>query len=176
MGRRLLPATKRRELDESTEQIFALKRRGIPTREIARRLNLPPGTVSNRITRALKLLARARENAADRWRTLELSRLEAVLAALWDKAIEGDLPTIDRLVRIVELQARLVGAFAQPQPQAAGKAAGVQIIIHRPDEKETRFIDGQAIEAPRQLETDARLAPATEATAIPAIDGPADSV
>lgn len=174
MGRRLLPATKRRELDESTEQIFAMKRRGIPTREIARQLNLPPGTVSNRVTRALKLLARARENAADRWRTLELSRLEAVLAALWDRAVAGDLPAIDRLVRVIELQARLAGAFAQPSTQAAGKAVAVQINIHKPEE--TRLIDGQATEAPRQLETDPGLAPATEATAIPAIDGPADFV
>jgi len=42
-------------------------------------------------------------------RQMDLARLDSLLMALWSRARAGDLPTIDRVLKILERRARLLG-------------------------------------------------------------------
>lgn len=68
---------------------------------------------------AWRLITRAMETVNDRTaedarvlRTLEAERLDAILQGVWDRAAEGDLPAVDRVLKIMERRARLFGLDA----------------------------------------------------------------
>jgi len=45
-------------------------------------------------------------------RALELLRLDELLNALWDTAIAGDLKAVDRVLKVMERRAKLLGLDA----------------------------------------------------------------
>jgi hypothetical protein len=53
--------------------------------------------------------------AVDEMRTLEGERLDALLAAVWKQAMDGDLKAVDRVLRIIDQRARLLGLNAPVQ-------------------------------------------------------------
>ena len=65
-------------------------------------------------------IAEATENA-DELRKLDLERLDAMALALWPKASKGDGPSIDRLLRIQERRAKLLGLDAPAKQELTGK-------------------------------------------------------
>jgi len=50
-------------------------------------------------------------------RVLELARLEAAHAALWPRAMQGHVPSVTALLRILDLKGRLQGLY---EPAAKG--------------------------------------------------------
>jgi hypothetical protein len=52
------------------------------------------------------------QEPADELRTLELDRLDQLLAAVWPLALQGDFQAIDRALKIGERRARLMGIDA----------------------------------------------------------------
>lgn len=48
-------------------------------------------------------------------RRLEEERLDALQVPLWDRAIDGDGPALDRVLRIIDLRCRLLGLNLPPQ-------------------------------------------------------------
>jgi hypothetical protein len=69
------------------------------------------------------VLAALRENVAEpnaEMRALELSRLDALQAALWTKATNGDLGSVDRVLKLMERRAKILGLDAPPQKPAEG--------------------------------------------------------
>ena len=52
---------------------------------------------------------------ADDYRGLHLARLERTLRAIWPRVLNGDLLAIDRALRILEREARLLGLDAPTQ-------------------------------------------------------------
>ena len=77
------------------------------------------GTAYNVVTQALA----AREaQSVDHMRDLKLARLEAAHAALWPRAMQGHVPSVAALLRILDLQCRLQGLYepvAKPGPKGA---------------------------------------------------------
>ncbi len=66
------------------------------------------GTAYNVVTQALA----AREaHSVDEMRGLELARLEAAHAALWPRAMQGHVPSVTALLRILDLECRLQGLY-----------------------------------------------------------------
>ena len=53
--------------------------------------------------------------AVEEMRTLEGERLDALLAAVWKQAMGGDLKAVDRVLRIIDQRARLLGLNAPVQ-------------------------------------------------------------
>ena len=53
------------------------------------------------------------------WRLLELERLNVIQSALWDKAMEGNIPTINALLRVFDLRAKLIGLYSPEKHQIA---------------------------------------------------------
>lgn len=57
------------------------------------------------------------EAHADEQRELEAARLDSLQQAIWDRAIAGDLPAVNGVLRIMERRARLLGLDAPARSQ-----------------------------------------------------------
>lgn len=66
------------------------------------------------------------ENLAE-WRLLELERLSGLQTAIWDKAMEGHVPTVNALLKIFDIRARLLGLFAPEKLQVQTQSENVSI-------------------------------------------------
>jgi hypothetical protein len=80
-------------------------------------------------------------------RQLELMRLDAVQHALWDRAIEGDLPAANCVLKIMDLRAKLVGLYKPERVElskwnfeAGDVDAEVERIIKIMNEREEEFM------------------------------------
>lgn len=58
------------------------------------------------------LLRRVEHEAADEARALEGARLDALHNAVWPAALAGDLPSVDRVLKISERRSKLLGLDA----------------------------------------------------------------
>ncbi len=75
------------------------------------------GTAYNVVTQALAV---RQAHSVDHRRDLELARLEAAHAALWPRAMQGHVPSVAAVLRILDLQCRLQGLYepaAKPGPK-----------------------------------------------------------
>lgn len=105
------------------QQAVELRRSGRSYREIAHANGIGVTTAHRLISGAM---AEARSAVAEdvvELRALELSRLDGLMVALWPKARQGDLGAVDRVLRIMERRARLLGLDA-PVKVARTNAAG----------------------------------------------------
>lgn len=107
-------------------QNSAAKARGIKNREAAlnlRRAGLSYERIGEKLglgkTMAHKLVQQGMEQArqqivagADELRAIEVSRLDGMLEKLWPKAAKGDPHSIDRVLKIGERRAKLLGLDA----------------------------------------------------------------
>lgn len=74
------------------------------------------------------------QEPAKELRTLEAERLDAMTLALWTRAQKGDLPAIDRLLRIMERRARLLGLDLPLAIDVGGREPITITIIDASDE------------------------------------------
>lgn len=74
------------------------------------------GAAYNLVNEALKI---ERREATEELRTLEALRLNALLAVYYPKALEGDGWSLDRVLRIMERRAQLLGLDAQAAQENA---------------------------------------------------------
>ena len=105
-GGRRLNATEKR-LDALT-----LRRRGSTFREIADKLGCSRAMVHKYVAGALREYAAANKEETEVYRALEADRLDALHAAIWPKAMNGDMRAVDRVLRIMERRAKLFGLDA----------------------------------------------------------------
>jgi hypothetical protein len=74
-------------------------------------------------------------------RVLELARLEAAQAALWPRAMQGHVPSVKALLRILDLECRLQGLYepaAKPGPKDHwDHCEGPPIVVISPDDCRT---------------------------------------
>jgi len=89
-----------------------LRRAGRSYREIAHQVGIGVASAHRLITAAIADVRAIVEDDAAEMRALELSRLDGLLAALWPKARQGNLGAVDRVLRIMERRARLLGLDA----------------------------------------------------------------
>jgi hypothetical protein len=93
-------------------QALELRKAGASYRTIAERLGYASASGAHKAV-ASALKATLREPAGE-VRTLELERLDAALLAIWRRVQNGDDRAIDRLLRIMERRARMLGLDATP--------------------------------------------------------------
>jgi hypothetical protein len=103
---------------------LALRRAGLGFREIGEQLGVPTSTAYDAVMGALRDAIEHRREAAEEVRQLEIERLDALLAAIWPKAGDGRLPQLDRVIRIMERRARLLGLDAPTRQEWAGPDGG----------------------------------------------------
>lgn len=98
--------SKRIERATRRAEAFALRRNGVSTATIAQHLGVHPRTVSTWIRDAIQAIP---EEEADAIRAMELERLDAIMAPQMRLALAGDGFAVDRVLRIMERRARLLG-------------------------------------------------------------------
>lgn len=100
------------------QECVRLRLAGLTHRQIGAQLGVAPSSAYKRITHALAEINRQVSESADELRTLEACRLNELLNALWVRAIGGDEKAIDRVLRIMERRARLLGLDAPTRTEA----------------------------------------------------------
>ena len=91
-------------------RLLELRRAGLTFQEIVdQHPDLGYKRASNAAQDATRALRKVLEEPARDVLALELSRLDALTQALWTAARRGDVKAVDRIVRIMERRARLLG-------------------------------------------------------------------
>jgi len=85
---------------------------GLNQREIAEKLGCSVGAVNGDIKAVFAELDEATAYSALQFRALELHRLDRLTAAIWRKALCGAMPAIDRVIKIMERRAKMLGLDA----------------------------------------------------------------
>lgn len=125
---------KARKLQHQVEAL-ELRRAGLGYTAIGARMGLGKSQAHRLVVAALDE-ARAQVSAnADDLRAEEVSRLDAMLTGLWPAARKGAVSAIDRVVKIMERRARLLGLDAPERKQLEGPKGGpIQAVSMSVDE------------------------------------------
>jgi transposase-like protein len=104
--------TGKKHMDAADRQRKALEARkaGATYDQIARQLDYASTASAYKAVKVA--LRKTLQEPADELRTLELTRLDALLIPVWSQAMKGSLPAIDRAIRIMERRAKLLGLDA----------------------------------------------------------------
>ena len=92
---------------DRTARALELRRSGATYEEIAQACGYR--SRSEAFQSIQRALSRVIEEPAQALREIEGQRLDAMQQAIWDKAMTGDLPAIDRMLRLMERRAKLFG-------------------------------------------------------------------
>jgi hypothetical protein len=106
---------------ERQRQALELRRMGLGFEAIAAQLGIGK-TQAHRLVVAGMADSRAQVAAsADELRTEELSRLDGMLQGLWPRARKGEVSVVDRVLKIAERRAKLLGLDAPEKRELFGK-------------------------------------------------------
>jgi transposase len=117
------------EVQERRKRALELRLSGMNQSQIAEEMGLHKSTISDYIQHALTNVTRER---AEEYLELELSRLDAMLAAIWPRIKELDTREqrdaqpwiIDRALAIMDQRARLTGVYKSAELKAIAEAKG----------------------------------------------------
>ena len=101
---------------ELEAECLRLRREGLTHRAIAARLGVAPATAYRRVRHALDEVNERNLEDAGTLRTLEMLRLDELQNAIWQRATDGDVRALDRILAIMARRAKLLGLDA-PQRQ-----------------------------------------------------------
>lgn len=138
---KLTPALRRKRALE-------LRLQGRMLWEIATELGVTAGAVSRMLTQTLEKIEVENLESAERLRTLEMVRLEKIGEALYWRAEQGELPAVDRYLKVRERYAKLLGLDLQQEKNEGG---GVVIVTGLPVELmgAGEVVDAEVVEIPQ---------------------------
>ena len=110
------------EREERRDKVMGLLLAGGSTRSIAKVVGVHHATVARDVDARLKGAAEACRSTAD-LRLIEEERLDALLLQWWGAA-QGDLHAFDRVLRLLERRAKLLGLDAAQKLEHTGKDGG----------------------------------------------------
>jgi DNA-binding CsgD family transcriptional regulator len=114
-------------------QCFELRKAGASYQEIARAMGLSHEGARKICKRVFRKLDEHTQESAREYRTLELGRIGALIKALWKRGLEGELKAIDRLTKLIDLEAELCGTKAASKIEVTGAEGGPLSVAVRPD-------------------------------------------
>jgi hypothetical protein len=132
---------------ERAAKALELRKGGKTFRQIGEEMGVSEPRAFQIIDRELERLNKRRAQSAEAVTRLELERLDTMLAACGEKAKGGDLNAIDRVLKITERRAKLLGldpGDKQPPPPQAGN----QLVLN----VQEMLVDRSANSQPRALE------------------------
>ena len=109
MPRKTKATTDKIKVAERRLQAIALRRSGLNYRDIGRHLGVSRTQAYNDVMHALDELNKLTLEATKIHQTLELDRLDGLMAAIWEQAQEGSLAAVDRVLKIMDRRAKLLG-------------------------------------------------------------------
>ena len=141
------------EREERRDKVMALALGGASVRQIARQVGVNHATVARDIHARLEAAA-AECPATPKYRELHRERINQLLAAWWPRARE-DHTALDRVLRLLEREAKLLGLDAPAKQEITGPDGGpVQVV--RPGLSELSTADLEALRALVGCKDDAR--------------------
>ncbi|MEV4091434.1 hypothetical protein [Streptosporangium saharense] len=106
-----VPLAKRVEVAERRAKVVQMRLAGLSYEVIAERLNIKGGarSASKDMTRALAAASKAQQESAEQLLDLEIKRLDRLMAALWPKALEGDVKAVETCEKLITRRTYLLG-------------------------------------------------------------------
>lgn len=105
---------------EKTLKALELRKRGMNYTQIGEKLGCARNTACRYVLSELENLADKCREEAVHVRDLELHRLDALYLKAWEAVEGGDLPAIDRCLRVQERRAKLLGLDAAQKVDVQG--------------------------------------------------------
>ena len=118
--------SRRVQAHERHLQALALRKAGATYQEIAKHLGY--AHAKGAYTAVASALRATLREPADEVRELEVARLDSALLAVWRRVQVGDDKAIDRLLRISERRAKLLGLDAAIRKELSGPAGSLLTI------------------------------------------------
>jgi len=126
-----LLSPRRIEAAERQRQAVEMRKAGATFPMIAEKLGYAStGGAYKAVMTALK---KTMQEPSDAVRNLELERLDALLLALWKQARDGNQGAVDRVLRIMERRAKLLGLDAPTKADITSGGAPLPIAIVKMD-------------------------------------------
>jgi hypothetical protein len=150
-----------------------LRKGGLTFRQIGERMGFSEQRAHRLVTEELQRLNADRAEAAAEVARLECERLDALLAAVWPEAQEGNLPAVDRVLAILARRAKMLGIDGE---QAAGAVVSQSVTVQLPEAERREAIRQVLISAGfKELEEGAPAGDVVDAApseAVEAMPGP----
>lgn len=83
--------------------------RGLPYREIAKNVGVSAATITQDFKAIMDAWRDVYAREIDEWVRLQLARADKMIDAMWDNAMAGDEKAVDRVIKLMEHQERLLG-------------------------------------------------------------------
>lgn len=128
MAARNAPGARTARKVEAQAKALELRRAGRSYSEIAAALGASKGFAHKLVHQGLADAREAIAGSADALRAEEASRLDALLTATWPDARRGNLSAVDRVLKIMERRAKLLGLDA-PERREIGGPHGAPIPV-----------------------------------------------
>jgi len=96
--------------NERQRQALELRKSGVSFEVIAKKVGYKDASGAYRAVQTA--LKKTLQEPADELRAIEVERLDQMLLGLWPKAVKGDTWSVDRVIRIMERRATLLGLDA----------------------------------------------------------------
>jgi hypothetical protein len=110
------------ERAQNARDALELRLSGLNFEQIGLRMGFSRQRAHQLVTEELFRVNAERNAAAAQLRTIEAERLDRLQAAYWPSAVAGDFRSLDRVLRIMERRARLMGLDAQPDSLSRDEA------------------------------------------------------
>lgn len=102
-----MSAAQRVAVSERRTEAVRLAASGMGYSQIAERLGFHDRSGAHKAVRGALVAHQA--EAVDELRQLELERLDALQRSCWDAALEGDIASVDRVLKVIAARVRLLG-------------------------------------------------------------------
>lgn len=106
---------------KSREQALDLRRAGLSYQRIGEKMGISLARAHQLVTKAMESTHAAITAGADQLRAEEIARLDGMLEKLWPKARRGEVSAVDRVLKIGERRAKLLGIEAPVRIETTGK-------------------------------------------------------
>ena len=116
------PATRKAALQYRRDRVMTLLVEGCTVVEIARQLDVTPTQVNTAMTQALKE-ASAHAPSVNQYKEIHHQRVAELLNAWWEPAKTSEI-AFDRVLKLMEREARLLGLDAPLKRELTGKDGG----------------------------------------------------
>lgn len=115
-------------------QIVDMRRSGASHRQIAQHLGINQSRVTKIINTELNKIAKATLSTAEHLQAIEIERLDRLQMSVWRSAAEGDLESIQTVLKIIDLRAKISGIYAKQKEKSEENDAieGSAVYLHLP--------------------------------------------
>ena len=122
-------SSRRSQAAEREKKAFALRMAGATYEQIGAQLGVTTGAAYKMVKRVLERTRRETDELADELRRLEVERLDALTLTLWKQATAGNFGAVDRVLRVMERRARLLGLDAPTKQDVTSGGEALRVVL-----------------------------------------------